>query len=150
MARKASAVVRADGILWLDIDTTAKRLGTTRTNIVERAVAGEFRFLENKYGTPGWIAEPDTAPLRAAKLLADRDKAAQLAVSRERAVKRKEAAKQAAAIKRAAAPPRPKPETEQKAEEVIHRVADVGSRARGNGYQLRMPLPFPYPGKEPK
>ena len=74
MARK-SAVIRADGILWLDIATTATRLGTTRVKIVERALAGEFRFRENKFGTPGWIAEPDIAPLRAAKLEADRLKA---------------------------------------------------------------------------
>ncbi|OYU16451.1 MAG: hypothetical protein CFE37_00140 [Alphaproteobacteria bacterium PA4] len=150
MARKANAVVRADGILWLDIDATAKRLGTTRIKIVERALAGEFRFLETKYGTPGWIAEPDIAPLRAAKLTADRDKAAALAVSRERGAKRREAAKQAAEIERAAAAPRPRPDTVPEVEKVVQEVVDVRKRTRENGYQLRMPLPFPYPGKESK
>jgi len=127
MARKPSAVIRADGILWLDIGATAKRLGTTRAKIIERATAGEFRFKEDIYGKPGWIAEPDVAPQRAAKLAADRQDAA--------------------------APPRPKTKRQHEAEWAGMSADNASNHPRGgasNDHHLRMTLPFPDPPIKPK
>jgi hypothetical protein len=75
MARKPGKVRRDGDTIWLDIGLAASLLGTTRRKLVERAIAGEFRYQENKFGLPVRVAEPDVAPLRAAKLAAERAKA---------------------------------------------------------------------------
>lgn len=75
MARKPKVTRREDGMIWLEIGFAASLLDTTPRKLAERAIAGEFRFEEDKFGMPVRVAEPHVAPLRAAKPAAERSKA---------------------------------------------------------------------------
>ena len=65
----------SDGLIWLDIAAAASRLGTTRRKVLDRAWAGEFRYQDDGNGIPIRVADADIAPLRTAKLAAERAKA---------------------------------------------------------------------------
>lgn len=69
---------------WLDVGVVAGLLGTTKPKIVARALAGQFRYTDDGFGQPCLIAEVDIAPLRAAKLAKDRDKANRVRKPREK------------------------------------------------------------------
>ncbi|MDB5575439.1 MAG: hypothetical protein JWR80_615 [Bradyrhizobium sp.] len=74
MARKPNPAAFDGETHWLGVSAVAGLLGTTNRKIIERALAGEFRFKEDRFGLPGYVAEVDIAPLRAAKFVADRAK----------------------------------------------------------------------------
>jgi hypothetical protein len=109
-----------DGLIWLDIPAAASRLGTTRRKIMERAWAGEFRFQDDGNGMPIRVADADIAPLRAAKLTAEREKIQ--------------------------AKPRAKTATQQEAEWAKLSADRARASPRGGAFtehHLRMTLPFP-------
>lgn len=123
MAKKLPPPPR-DGLIWLDIAAAASRLGTTRRKIMERAWAGEFRFQDDGNGMPIRVADADIAPLRTAKLAAEREKAP--------------------------TKPRAKTSAQQEAEWAKISAEYARNASRGGaftGHHLRMTLPFPDPDK---
>ena len=70
MPSKAKPVPFDGETHWISVARVAQLLGTTKPKIQARALAGEFRFKDDRYGQPNLIAEVDIAPLRAAKLAA--------------------------------------------------------------------------------
>lgn len=76
MARKPKPVSLDGETHWISVDLVAGLLGTTRLTIAKRALAGEFLSNEDAYRQPCRNAEMDIAPLRAARLAAERAKSA--------------------------------------------------------------------------
>ena len=113
-----------DGLIWLGIAAAASRLGTTRRKVLDRAWAGEFRYQDDGNGIPIRVADADVAPLRTARLAAERAKAQ--------------------------ATPRAKTTSQLKSEWAKLSASNVLKRPRGgasNDYQMRMALPYPMPKK---
>jgi hypothetical protein len=123
MAKKLPPPPR-DGLVWLDIPAAASRLGTTRRKIMERAWSGEFRFQDDGNGMPIRVADADIAPLRTAKLAAEREKM----------------------------PAKPRAKTSAQQEAEWAKISAKNARGASGGgpffaHHLRMTLPFPDPDK---
>ena len=118
MAKKLPPAPK-DGLIWLDIPAAASRLGTTRRKIMERAWAGEFRYQDDGNGMPIRVADAEIAPLRAAKLAAEREKP----------------------------PAKPRAKTTSQLEAEWAKLSAENARSAPRGgfteHHLRMTLPFP-------
>lgn len=71
MARKPKPLEFEGETRWLDTSKAAYLLATTKPKIVARALAGEFRYIANRYGKPRLISETDVAAPLAAKRAVD-------------------------------------------------------------------------------